>query len=72
MASIEATKRAFGEAETVQRRRHRAEREKKGSDKGGQEEGLGNGGESRQRVESNHTAIFSSAVENTLLQLDFY
>lgn len=47
MASIEATKRAFAEAEAAQRRRHRAERERKGPDQGGQG-GASNGGKSRQ------------------------
>ncbi|CAM9275437.1 unnamed protein product [Scytosiphon promiscuus] len=37
MASIEATKRAFSEAETAQRRRHRAARERKPSDGGCQQ-----------------------------------
>lgn len=57
MASIEAVKRAFGEAETAQRRRHRNEREKKGSDKSkdrdkdggeGRQEGASSGGASHQ------------------------
>ncbi len=43
MASIEAAKRAFGEAETAQRRRHRAERTRKDSDRGGQD-GASTGG----------------------------
>ncbi|CBJ27263.1 vesicle docking protein P115 [Ectocarpus siliculosus] len=46
MSSIEATKRAFAEAETAQRRRDRAARERKGSGEAGQE-GAGNNGELR-------------------------
>ncbi|CAM9720805.1 unnamed protein product, partial [Ectocarpus sp. 13 AM-2016] len=46
MSSIEATKRAFAEAETAQRRRDRAGRERKGSGEAGQE-GAGNNGELR-------------------------
>ncbi|CAN0563714.1 unnamed protein product, partial [Ectocarpus sp. 12 AP-2014] len=46
MSSIEATKRAFADAETAQRRRDRAARERKGSGEAGQE-GAGNNGELR-------------------------
>ncbi|CAM9819325.1 unnamed protein product [Ectocarpus sp. 6 AP-2014] len=46
MSSIEATKRAFAEAETAQRRRDRAARKRKGSGEAGQE-GAGKNGELR-------------------------
>ena len=51
MASIEATKRAFGEAETARRRRHRnnRDREKQGA-------GSGSGSESGAASESNTDA----------------
>lgn len=70
MASIEATKRAFGDAETAQRRRHRAERERKGSDKGGQE-GASNGGKSRQGIERDPAFCFYDNSITRMLLLDF-
>ena len=44
MASIEAAKRAFGEEEAAQRRRHRTAREKKGLDGGARALGAAYGG----------------------------
>lgn len=49
MASIEATKRAFGDADAAQRRRQRAARDRKGSDGGDQAFCASNGGECRGR-----------------------
>lgn len=53
MASIEASKRAFVEADADQRRRQRAGRARKGSGGAGQGQGLSGGGEEEAIPRSN-------------------